>query len=108
MLVQRIDVSAFDIADIIDVVVYVQRTEIPHRVLIERTKEVYFHDNAAFPCLGDEISQSLEVTFIPFRQIEFITASGVARFAAARPRTDETVGRRGERISGDLEAAGSL
>src|SRR5262245_281495 len=64
VFIERVDVEPPDIAQAVDVVVCVERAELPLRVAVEGAEEIDLNDDPAFARLRDEIFQPAEVTVV--------------------------------------------
>lgn len=92
MFIERVNVEPPDIAQAVDVVVCVERAELPLRVAVERAEEIDLNDDPAFARLRDEIFQPAKVALVPSAQIEFVPAVRISACRASRPRRDIPTG----------------
>src|SRR5262245_39849722 len=97
-----VNLVARALTDVVGVVAAVHRINVPQVLLIERTEQNEFDDDAAPPCLGNEQFQTIEVS--RFKCIE-IEALGVfsRSFGPSLPGGQITVGQRSEGIVLDPE-----
>src|SRR5262249_1502089 len=101
--VGRIDIGAGDLAQAVDVVVDVERAQLPLRLLVEGAEEIDLHDHTTFARLGDKVLEAAKVRVVEASEIELGAAQRVAGRVAARPRREETALGGGQGVLGNME-----
>jgi len=103
-----INVGVGQVADAVDIVVYVERRDVPQFLRVVWAEEVYFDDDIFFCGLLAEVFQAGEEAEIEFGQVEFVELVVCAGGIAALPGADETLGVGGEGVCLDAERASHL